>query len=221
MVGEHLLRSLLSEIRETPWFAIVDEASDISHNEQMHVSICWLTADYEIHEDPIGLMQVPKTDSRTLTSALKDVLIQCILPLKLCRGQAFDGAANMSGHLWGLGATIKSEQPAALHVHCLTYCLNLCLQDAARCYTFVRGALQLVMDLVQLIKFSPKHSSLFESQMSPDTSGLRPLCPTRWTVRTGPIDAVFNNYSTLCAVLEVNQTGRDEYAMKAGVFWHN
>ena len=25
-----------------------------------------------------------------------------------------------------------------------------------------------------------------------------------------------NNYSTLCAVLEVNQTGRDEYAMKAG-----
>ena len=57
--------------------------------------------------------------------------------------------------------------------------------------------------------------------MSPDTSGLRPLCPTRWTVRTGPIDAVFNNYSTLCAVLEVNQTGRDEYAMKAGVFWHN
>ena len=57
--------------------------------------------------------------------------------------------------------------------------------------------------------------------MSPDTSGLRPLCPTRWTVRTGPIDAVFNNYSTLCAVLEVNQTGHDEYAMKAGVFWHN
>ena len=99
MLGEHLLRSLLSEIRETPWFAIVDEASDISHNEQMHVSICWLTADYGIHEDPIGLMQVPKTDSRTLTSALKDVLIQCILPLKLCRGQAFDGAANMSGHL--------------------------------------------------------------------------------------------------------------------------
>lgn len=53
--------------------------------------------------------------------------------------------------------------------------------------------------------------------MSPDTSGLRPLCPTRWTVRTGVIGAVLNNYSTLCAVLEeVNQTGCDEYAMKAG-----
>ena len=76
------------------------------------------------------------------------------------------------------------------------------------------------MDLVQLIKFTLKRSSLFESlkpQMSTDTSGLRPLCPTRWTVRTGAIDAVLNNYCTLCAVLEeVNQTGRDEHARKAG-----
>ena len=81
------------------WFAtLADDAFDISHNEQMFVPISCVTADYEIHEDPIGLMQVPKTDSRTFTSALKDVLIRCILPLIQCWGQAFDGAANMSGH---------------------------------------------------------------------------------------------------------------------------
>ncbi len=55
--------------------------------------------------------------------------------------------------------------------------------------------------------------------MSPDTSDLRlrPLCPTRWTVRTDAIGAILSNYSTLCTVQEeVNSTGRDEYAMKAG-----
>lgn len=116
----------------------------------------------------------------------------------------------------------KREQPAALHVHCLAHCLNLCLQDAARICPHVRDALELIMELVKLIKFSPKRSSLFEtlkSQMTPETNGLRPLCPTRWTVRTGAIEAVLSNYSTLCTVLEeVNKTGYDEYAMKAGGF---
>ena len=40
---------------------------------------------------------------------------------------------------------------------------------------------------------------------------LRPLCPTRWTVRTGAINAVIVNYSTLCRALdEISTTGRDE-----------
>ena len=223
LFGELILRGLISEIRETPWFAVeADEASDVSFNEQMCVVIRWVNADYEIHEEPIGLMQVPRTDSATLSLALKDVLIRCMLPLSQCRGQAYDGAANMSGHLHGVAATIKSEQPAALHVHCLAHCLNLCLQDAGRNCTLVRDTLLLVRELVQLIKFSPKRSHLFEAikaQTSPDTSGLRPLCPTRWTVRTEAIGAILNNYSTLCIVLdEVNQTGRDEYAVKAGGF---
>ena len=57
--------------------------------------------------------------------------------------------------------------------------------------------------------------------MSLDTNDLRPLCPTRWTVRTGAIGAVLSNYSrsTLCTLLdEVNRTGYDKYAMKAGGF---
>jgi len=33
-----------------------------------------------------------------LTSAIKNVLINCALPLTQCRGQFYDGAANMMGH---------------------------------------------------------------------------------------------------------------------------
>ena len=52
--------------------------------------------------------------------------------------------------------------------------------------------------------------------MSPESTDLRPLCPTRWTVRTYAIKALLDNYSTLCTALdEVHSTGRDEYALKA------
>ena len=221
LMADSVLRGLLSEIRSAPWFSLIaDEASDVNYKEQLCVVIRWVDEEYEIYEDPIGLVQVPKTDANTLTCALKDVLVRCILPLSQCRGQAYDDASNMSGHLRGVAARIKSKQPAALHVHCLAHCLNLCLQDAARICSHVRDALELIIELVKLIKYSPKRSSLFQSlksQVSPDTSDLRPLCPTRWTVRTAAIGAVLSNYSTLCTVLEeVNTTGRDEYAMKAG-----
>ena len=221
LMADNVLRGLLSEIRSVPWFSLLaDEASDVNYKEQMCAVIRWVDEAYDIYEDPIGLLQVPRTDSDTLTSGLKDVLVRCILSLSQCRGQAYDGASNMSGHLRGVAAQIKREQPAALHVHCLAHCLNLCLQDAGRICSHVRDTLELIVELVKLIKYSPKRSSLFQSlksQVSPDTSDLRPLCPTRWTVRTGAIGAVISNYSTLCTVLEeVNSTGRDEYAMKAG-----
>ena len=116
------------------------------------------------------------------------------------RVQAYDGASNMSGHIRGVTARLKQEESAALHVHCLAHSLNLCLQDAARVCSPIRDCLHLVMELVQLIKWSPKQTSLFEqlkTEMTPGTRDLRPLCPTRWTVRTGAIHAVIENYSTI------------------------
>ena len=221
LMADSVLRGLLSEMRLAPWFSILaDEATDVKFNEQMCIAIRWVDETYEVQEGPLGLIQVPSTDAGTLTAAMKDVLIRCMLPLGQCRGQAYDGASNMSGRLNGVAARIKSEQPSALHVHCLAHSLNLCLQDAARTCTYVRDALELTREIVILIKCSAKRSHLFEimkSQLSPDTMDLRPLCPTRWTVRTGAIGAILSNYSTLCTVLnDVHLSGRDEYAMKAG-----
>lgn len=125
LMANDLLHHPLSEIRLSPWFAlIVDEATDITYKEQLCIVIRWLNEDYEIFEEPLGLIQVSKTDSVTLTNAIKDVLIRCMLPLNQCRGQAYDGAANMSGYLNGVAAQIKSCHPAVLHVHCLAHCLN-------------------------------------------------------------------------------------------------
>lgn len=136
-------------MRAAQWFAILaDETVDVCNHEQLSISICWVDESYGIHEDFIGLVHVSSTTGEALTSTIKDVLIHCSLPLSQCRGQSYDGAANMMG---GVGARIGSEEASAITVHCLAHCLNLCLQDAARKFPIIRDALDVVNEIFKLI----------------------------------------------------------------------
>ena len=120
------------------------------------MSIRWVIGDYEVHEDPLGLYRVPDTKTETLFQLIKNLLIQCNLPLALCQGQAYDGAANMEGRRTGVAARIKNEQPAALPVHCCVHSLKLFLQDAGRKLVCLRDALEICKGIVDLIRLSPK-----------------------------------------------------------------
>ena len=173
--------------------------------------------DYVISEDPIGLVSLPNTTADTIVSVIKDLLIRCILPLPLCRGQAYDGASAMQGRKKGVATQIREEVPAALPVHCFAHSLNLCLQDAAKKIKLLRDALETVREIVKLINFSPKRKHLLSTKLCNDEGvTLKPLCPTRWTVRTGAIDAVLKDYTILMDTMEeVSRTTHDEYGVKA------
>jgi len=202
IMGQSLLRQLFSEIKGSMWFSIqADEATDISHLEQMSLSIRWVDEYYTIHEDTLGLFKLPDTKSKTIFCAIKDILIRCSFPLAQCRGQALDGAANMSGIRNGIQALVKSESPQALYVHCLAHSLNLCLKDVTNSCDMVRNVMNFIFDLVQLIRFYPKRLALFDTlrreltlNSSDTTPSLRILCPTRWTVRHASIDSIVRNY---------------------------
>ena len=53
------------------------------------------------------------------------------------------------------------------------------------------------------------------AQVSPGAPSLKPLCPTRWTVRTKAINAILTNYHLLQETLEIIKEGKDEYIFKA------
>ena len=83
---------------------------------------------YEVSENALGwLSSFPNTTADTTCTVFIDILSRCSLPLSLCRGQAFDGAANMQGKRKGVSTRIRKESPAAIIVHCNAHCLNLCL----------------------------------------------------------------------------------------------
>ena len=115
MMGQAVLRDILTEIKRSYWFALIaDEAFDLSHSEHLSLSIRWIDGNYGVHEDTLGLIQLPDTKAQTIFSVIKDVLIRCSIPISQCRGQAFDGASNMSGIRNGVQALIKREQSRAL-----------------------------------------------------------------------------------------------------------
>ena len=122
----------------------------------------------------------------------------------------YDGCSVMMGHLTGVATQLRQIEPTALQVHCFAHSLNLCLQDAAKLCVIVRDCLGLVGEMLQLIKYSPKRYLVFEKcqkKFSPESPGLRPLCPTRWTVRTGALDIILKNYETLIHTFgEINTT---------------
>ena len=85
--------------------------------------------------------------------------------------------------------------------------LNLWLQDAARQIPLLRDALDTVRDIVKLINYSPKHKTLFSEKLhdhsvSCNSSDLKPLCPTRWTVRAEAIDAIIKQYTIITETLD-------------------
>lgn len=87
----------------------------------------------------------------------------------------------------------------------MAHCLNLCLQDCSRNCCCIRDALDVTSELNTLIRASPKRLALFhqlKNELSYSTPGLKPLCPTRWTVRTAALDAVIKNYAIICFELE-------------------
>ena len=207
LMANQLLQKLLNEVRSAEWYSIIaDETRDISGAERLGVSIRWVENDYQVHEDLIGLVEVEATDAAALCSIIKDVLLRVNLQLSQCHGQAYDGAANMAGHLNGLAVRLQSEEHRMLHVHCMAHCLNLCLQDCSRNCCCVRDALDLTFELNTLICASPKRLALFQqlkNELSYTTPGLKPLCPTRWTVRTAALTAVIKNYAVICSELEL------------------
>ncbi|XP_070549960.1 zinc finger MYM-type protein 1-like [Ptychodera flava] len=222
LMGHTLLRKILSEIHVAKWFAILaDEVRDVSNLEQLSISVRWVDENLEIHEDCLGLLQVPSTHANVLTQGIKDIMVRCSLPLVLCRGQAYDGASSMSGRLNGVAAQISRVEPLALRVHCLAHSLNLALQDMARKCTAIRDALDICKSISQLINWSPKRMQLFhqwQKEFGQSHAGnIRPLCPTRWTVRTGAINAILVNYDALLSTMDqVNREQNDEYGQRAG-----
>lgn len=100
LMGLTVARTLLSAIRQSspPWFGIIaDEATDVACREQLNLSIRWVSSNYDISEDPIGMYCLPNTRAETIHHVILDILTRCSLPLKMCRGQAYDGAAAMKG----------------------------------------------------------------------------------------------------------------------------
>ena len=69
----------------------------------------------------------------------------------------------------------------------------------------MKDALDLTQEITKLIKYSPRREGVFKSIKEAcldDTSGIRVLCPTRWTVRADALASITNNFKALTLTWE-------------------
>lgn len=117
---------------------------------------------------------------------------------------------------------LRQDEPRAHYIHCAAHCLNLCLQECAQRCSAIRDALSLCEEVYNLICTSPKRLARFkvlQQQLHPDEAlGLKPICPTHWTVRTAALNSVLKNYDVIMQDLEeISEAGIDASSKAAGI----
>ena len=144
-----------------------------------------------------------------ITEVILDILARCNLDIKDCRGQGYDGAASMAGHLSGVAARIQILCKKTFFVHCNAHSLDLALQDLTCTSPGVSISLNMTNEIISFMKDSPKRLSLLGTLT--DLNGytkLKPLCLSRWTVRASSINSLLINYSLVkTALTEIGQEG--------------
>ena len=118
LMGNAVLRSIVADLRKKSqlFSLIADESRDMSNKEQLTCVLRWIsTTDLSVHEDFLGMYELEKTEAKTITTSLKNILLRCNLTIDDFRRQTYDGAANMAGSRNGVAARISSENPRALY----------------------------------------------------------------------------------------------------------
>jgi hypothetical protein len=85
-----------------------------------------------VREDIIGLAPVKDKTGPIIKAAIIKGLQQAHLDVGNLRGQGYDGAIAMKGHLGGCASLISKDYPSAVYVHCASHSLNLVLSDACK-----------------------------------------------------------------------------------------
>ena len=206
VMASTIVRNISETIQKACSFSIMaDEVTDSSNKEQ--VVVCFRSVDeqFEPHEDFVGLYQVDSIDSRSIVKVLKDTILRLNLAMSNCRGQCYNGAANMAGIRNGVAAQICVEEPHAAYSHCYGHALNLAANNTVKKNKILSDVLDTVFEITKLLKFSPKRDALFnklKQETASGTPGFRALCPTRWTVRAASLKSMIENYLVFNALWE-------------------
>ena len=187
--GKVILDKILSEIKSNQYFSIMaDELLDNSNKEQLSLVIRYVDQNFNIREDFIAFLHCESgLTGLDLSQLVLEALENLGLSYKDCRGQGYDGAGNVAGHLSGLSARILAINHKAIYVHCSSHRLNLCVAKSCS-VTLVRNVMNKIKSLSYFFNFSQNRQQLLQkhiNELYPEASKtkLKDVCRTRWVER--------------------------------------
>ena len=93
ITGLQILQGITTELQSSPFKTVmVNETTDVSNREQVSLIDRQVTKELQVHEEFVGLYNVPSIGAATLSAVIKDFFTRMNLCFgKLC-GQCYDGA---------------------------------------------------------------------------------------------------------------------------------
>ena len=209
LLAHDVQRRISEELRNFKYFMIcADGTTDITGQEQLSVILRSVAPDFTVNEYFLGLVTMVSTTGEKIADTIKDVLLRLNIDISYCRGQIYDGAANMIGIHKGVRAEIQKIVPEAVFVYCKNHGLNLDLQHTIESSRWSCDLMQFLNSQSNFIRDSRKRFDLVKklhSELHPDdelnSAVRRPACPTRWVLRGKLLSATRNEYDVLLQVM--------------------
>ena len=200
---------MVIELGSDPIYALLaDECTDISGKQMMTVVIRYVSSTSgKISERTIGTVRVNNTCSEDLFNTVTTVLARVNLRLSQARGQAYDGASNMSGHLTGLASRVKEESPLAMNIHCCNHRLNLVVQKIGAEvieYKLVLGVMQLVYNMISASnkRLNWFHEHQKEHRPKKSQLTIKKVSDTRWIYHYNCAKAIKECFASIVYTLD-------------------
>ena len=192
----------------------------------MTLVISWVDDTGCVREDFLDIVHVKTTAATDLYDAIIKLLERHGLSLRLCRGQGYDGASNMSGEWNGLQKLIRDGYMYAMFFYCPAHRLQLVLVAAASTVVDVALFFKTLVTAINISSGSAKRKDQFleaeaEEREQAIADGLVETCrglnqatglsrpgDTRWGTHGKSIDRMAVSFGPATGVIEtVAETG--------------
>ena len=213
-IGTVLTRDVVSKLNCSKFFSLLaDETTDISGQEQLSICVRFVTPTCSVQERLLCFSVVSDMTGKGLATTLLNILHKSHINTEFMVGQGYDGAAAMSGEFHGVQKYIADECPAATYVHCMSHCLNLCLEKAANIRE-IKFVITVMREIITFFRDSTKRSSYLKSKIleecpSDSHDRLKKHCPTRWVESQESTQIFRSLYPAILTSLDDFSTSKD------------
>ena len=130
--GELITSKILSAVKQAKFFSVIaDEAADSSNKEQMSIVLRFVDNNLDIREDFVRFIDCKEGLAGVdLASTLLKTISNLGLDIMNCRGQGYDGAGSVAGHINGLSAHILRLNNKVLYTHYHSHRLKMSISKS-------------------------------------------------------------------------------------------
>ena len=216
-ICKHLIWDRLSkQVAESGVYSVIcDECTDSSNKEQLSLSVRYVAND-QVCESFVGFFELSEgVTGRAIATTIEKALADCHLDPSKLRGQAYDGASNMSGKYKGCAAIIQQKYPLAIYSHCCSHILNLAIVQACSLIQ-VQNMLGIIDKVYIFFDNHPKRQYLLNTFCAAadglSTSKLKSLCKTRWVQRIDALQIFVEMFESIIRAFDQVTTNSSDWS---------